>query len=84
MDSVRCWRSWTAKFDVRDLGGHMDTSLRGWVTILTSRVAAAEKDVEAVAVLPGGFGAKLGMSGPSFFQLPFMVVKLLRLRKGLS
>ena len=51
---------------------------------MTSRVAAAAKDVKAVAVLPGGFGAKLGMSGPSFFQLPFMVVKLLRLRKGLS
>ena len=60
LDSVRCWRTWTVKFDVRDFGGHMDTSLRGWVTTLTSRVAAAGKDVEAVAVLPGGFGAKLG------------------------
>ena len=32
---------WTVKFDVRDLDGNIDTSLRGWFTTLTSRVFAA-------------------------------------------
>ena len=27
---------WTVEFDVGDLGGHIDTSLRGWATTLTS------------------------------------------------
>ena len=47
----------------------MDTSLRGWVTTLTSRVAAAEKDVKDVAVLPGGFGSMLGNVRSKFLSV---------------
>ena len=29
---------WTVKFDVRDLGGHLDTTFRGWSSTLAARV----------------------------------------------
>ena len=29
---------WTIKFDVRDLGGHLDTTFRGWSSTLAARV----------------------------------------------
>ena len=29
---------WSVKFDVRDLGGHLDTTCRGWSATLASRV----------------------------------------------
>ena len=29
---------WTVKLDVRDLGGHLDTTLRGWSSTLSLRV----------------------------------------------
>ena len=59
-------RSWvlsdsTVKFDVRNLGGHIDTYFRCWATTLTSGASAASKGVKAVAVLPAGFSAKLGI-----------------------
>ena len=29
---------WSVKFDVRDLGGHLDTTFRGWSAALAARV----------------------------------------------
>ena len=29
---------WSVKLDVRDLGGHLDSTLRGWSATLASRV----------------------------------------------
>ena len=29
---------WSVKFDVRDLGGHLDTTFRGWSATLAARV----------------------------------------------
>ena len=29
---------WSVKFDVRDLGGHLDTTFRGWSSTLATRV----------------------------------------------
>ena len=71
-EEMRSWvlsdveERWTVKVDVWDLGGHVDTSLRGWAASLSARVGVAAKDVEAVAVLPGGFGAKLGIVRSKF------------------
>ena len=28
---------WSVKFDVRDLGGHLDTTFRGWSSTLAAR-----------------------------------------------
>ena len=49
-------------------GGHIDTSLRGWATTLTSRVSAAAKGVRAVAVLPGGFASMLCLVRSEFLS----------------
>ena len=46
---------WTVEFDVRDSGGHIDSSFRGSATTLSARVGIAAKDVKAVMVIPGGF-----------------------------
>ena len=32
---------WTVKLDVRDLGGHLDTTFRGWSSTLATRVRVA-------------------------------------------
>ena len=29
---------WSVRFDVRDLGGHLDTTFRGWSSTLAARV----------------------------------------------
>ena len=29
---------WSVRFDVRDLGGHLDTTSRGWSSTLAARV----------------------------------------------
>ena len=29
---------WSVTFDVRDLGGHLDTTFRGWSSTLAARV----------------------------------------------
>ena len=61
-------RSWSLSEGVMDLGGHIDTSLRGWATTLTSRVSAAAWGFSAVAVLPGGFTSKLGLVCSKFLS----------------
>ena len=43
---------WTVKLDVRDLGGHLDSTLRARATTLGSRISAAVFRVHSVAVLP--------------------------------
>ena len=32
---------WSVKYDVRDLGGHLDTTFRGWSATLVARVRLA-------------------------------------------
>ena len=32
------WDKWCVKFDVRDLGGHLDTTSQGWSATLAARV----------------------------------------------
>ena len=43
--------TWMLEFDVRGLGWHIDSSLRGWATTLTARVSVAAKDVKALLVV---------------------------------
>ena len=50
---------WTVKLDVRDLGGHLDSTFRAGATPLGYRIAAAVPWVPSVAVLPLDFCGKL-------------------------
>ena len=50
---------WTVKLDVRDLGGHLDSTFRARATTLGYRIAAAVPRVPSVAVLPLDFCGRL-------------------------
>ena len=52
---------WAVKLDVRDLGGHLDVTLRAVAGTLTKRVHIATTQVPAVGALPLGFQRLLGM-----------------------
>ena len=64
---MTAWRNrnegccWAVKLDVRDLGGHLDVTLRGVAGTLTNRVTIATTQVLAVGALPLGFQRMLGM-----------------------
>ena len=46
---------WSVKFDVRDLGGHLDTTFRGWSSTLAARVRLVISRLALVFVLPLDF-----------------------------
>ena len=46
---------WADKLDVRDLGGHLDSTFRSWDTALGYRIASAVPRVPSVSVLPLDF-----------------------------
>ena len=43
---------WSVKFDVRDLGGHLDTTFRGWSSTLAARVHLVISRLVLIFVLP--------------------------------
>ena len=55
---MKCWvvsdtgNKWSVKFDDRDLGGHLDSTLRARAVTFGFRMSAAIPRVRAVAVLP--------------------------------
>ena len=52
---------WKVQLDVRDLGGHLDFTLRARAGTLSKRVGAAIVGVAAVGALPLWFQVKLGL-----------------------
>ena len=50
---------WSVRLDVRDLGGHLDSTFRARAVTLNSRMSAVLPRVRAVAVLPLDFVGKL-------------------------
>ena len=52
---------WTVKFDVRDLGGHLDTTFRGWSSTLATRVRVVIARLVVVFALPLHFHGRLGV-----------------------
>ena len=46
---------WSVKFDVRDLGGHLDTTFRGWSSTLAARVRLVISRLVLIFVLPLDF-----------------------------
>ena len=64
---MTAWRNehegcfWAVKLDVRDLGGHLDVTLRAVAGTLSNRVCIATTQVPAVGALPLGFQRMLGM-----------------------
>ena len=52
---------WTVKLDIRDLGGHLDTTFRGWSSTLAIRVRVAIARLVVVFALPLHFHGRLGV-----------------------
>ena len=52
---------WTVKLDVRDLGGHLDTTFRGWSSTLATRVRVVIARLVVVFALPLHFHGRLGV-----------------------
>ena len=46
---------WSVKFDVRDLGGHLDTTFRGWSATLAARVRLVISRLVFDFCSPSGF-----------------------------
>ena len=50
---------WSVKYDVRDLGGHLDTTFRGWSSTLAARVRLVISRLVLVFVLPPDFHGRV-------------------------
>ena len=50
---------WSVKFDVRDLGGHLDTTFRGWFSTLAARVRLVISRLVLIFVLPLDFHGRV-------------------------
>ena len=50
---------WSVKFDVRDLGGHLDTTFRGWFATLDTRVRLVIARLALIFALPLDFHGRV-------------------------
>ena len=50
---------WSVKFDVRDLGGHLDTTFRGWSSTLAARVRFVLSRLILIFALPLDFHGRI-------------------------
>ena len=50
---------WSVKFDVRDLGGHLDTTFRGWSSTLATRVRLVLSRLVFIFILPLDFHGRV-------------------------
>ena len=50
---------WSVKFDVQDLGGHLDTTFRGWSSTLAARVCLVISRLVLLFVLPLDFHGRV-------------------------
>ena len=50
---------WSVKFDVRDFGGHLDTTFRGWSSTLAARVRLVISRLALLFVLPLDFHGRV-------------------------
>ena len=54
---------WSVKFDVRDLGGHLDTTFRGWSSTLAGRVRLVLSRLVLISALPLDFHGRVRIVG---------------------
>ena len=67
---------WTVKFDVRDLGGHLDTTYRGWSSTLAKRVRVVLARLLVVFALLFIFMVGCVNFGICLFMVLCMVLRL--------
>ena len=52
---------WSVKFDVRDLGGQLDTTFRGWSATLAANVRLVIARLALIFALPLDFRGRIGV-----------------------
>ena len=50
---------WSVKFDVRDLGGHLDTTFRGWSSTVAARVRLVISRLILIFAVPLDFHGRI-------------------------
>ena len=73
---------WTVKLDVRDLGGHLDTTYRAWGCTLAARVLAVLRVVWLVSALPLGYHGKLRILRTMFIPAALHGIEASHLSQG--
>ena len=73
---------WTVKLDVRDLGGHLDTTYRAWGCTLAARVCSVLRVVWLVSALPLGYLGKLRILRTMFIPAALHGVEASSLSQG--
>ena len=68
---------WTVKFDVSHLGGHLDTTFRGWSSTPAAGVRLVISRLMLMFALPLDFHGRVGSLGLCFFLVLFMVLRAL-------
>ena len=66
---------WSVRFDVRDLGGHLDTTFRGWSSTLAAGVRLVLSRSVLIFALPLDFHVGSVWLGLCIFLPHFMVLK---------
>ena len=73
---------WTVKLDVRDLGGHLDTTLRGWSSTLSLRVRLVISRLDLIFALPLDFYGRVRIVRAMFLPCALHGVEASYLSKG--
>ena len=67
---------WSVRLDVRDLGGHLDTTFRGWSATLAKRVRLVIARLVLIFVLPLEFHGRLRVTETLLFLVLCMGLRL--------
>ena len=73
---------WTVKLDVRDLGGHLDTTYRAWGCTLAAGVLAVLRVVWLLSALPLGYHGKLRILRTMFIPAALHGIEASHLSQG--
>ena len=73
---------WTVKLDVRDLGGHLDTTLREWSSTLSLRVRLVISRLDLIFALPLDFYGRVRVVRAMFLPCALHGVEASYLSKG--
>ena len=86
--AMRSWvlsdegHKWTVKLDVRDLGGHLDTTLRGWSSTLSLRVRLVISRLDLIFAFPLDFYGRVRVVRTMFLSCALHGVEASYLSKG--
>ena len=76
------WDQWSVKFDVRDLGGQLDTTFRGWSSTLATRVRLVLSRLVLIFILPLDFHGRVRVVRSMYLLAALHVIEASFLASG--